>query len=390
MTQQSSRKLAWGMVGGGKGSQIGPAHRMGAMADGHFDLKAGALDHTPDAGRAYAQELGVDADRSYGDWKEMLEGEKNRPDRIDLVTVATPNSTHYEITKAFLEEGFHVLCEKPMTMTVEEGEDIVRVAQKTGRICAVNYAYSAYPMIRHMKHMVASGELGGIRLVVANFSHGHHAVGDDAENPRVRWRYDPKQAGVSGQMADCGIHALHLASSIIGDEVETLSADFASCVSSRVLEDDAMVNFRTAKGTVGRLWTSTVAIGRQHGLDIQIFGEKGGMRWASEQPNQVLWTPVSGRTQIIEKGEAGISEMAARISRVGIAHPEGFPLAVANIYVDLAEAIRAEKEGRQMEPAANHFPRAEDGLRSMAAVHATVASAGENGAWVDARPPMFR
>lgn len=383
-------RLAWGMVGGGKGSQIGPAHRMGAMADGHFDFTAGALDHNADAGRAYAQELGIAQDRAYGDWKEMLEGEKNRPDRIDIVTVATPNSTHYEITKAFLEEGFHVLCEKPMTMTVEEGEDIVRTAQKTGRICAVNYAYSAYPMVRHMKHMVASGELGNIRLVVANFSHGHHAVGDDAENPRVRWRYDPAQAGVSGQMADCGIHALHLASSIIGDEVETLSADFASCVSSRVLEDDAMVNFRTAKGTVGRLWTSTVAIGRQHGLDIQIFGEKGGMRWASEQPNQVLWTPVSGRTQIIEKGEAGISDMASRISRVGIAHPEGFPLAVANIYVDLAEAIRADKEGRPMVEAANHFPRAEDGLRSMAAVHATVASAGENGAWVDARPPMFR
>lgn len=384
------KRLNWGMIGGGKGSQIGPAHRMGAMADGHFDLAAGALDHNPEAGRAYAQELGVEADRAYGDWKEMLEGEKNRPDRIDLVTVATPNATHYEITKAFLEAGFHVLCEKPMTMTVEEGEDVVRTAQKTGRICAVNYAYSAYPMVRHMKHMVASGELGNIRLVVANFSHGHHAVGDDADNPRVRWRYDPAQAGVSGQMADCGIHALHLASSIIGDEVETLSADFASCVSSRVLEDDAMVNFRTAKGTVGRLWTSTVAIGRQHGLDIQIFGEKGGMRWASEQPNQVFWTPLGGRTQIMEKGEAGISDMAARISRVPIAHPEGFPLAVANIYVDLAEAIRADKEGRPMVEAANHFPRAEDGLRSMAAVHATVASAGENGAWVDARPPMFR
>lgn len=384
------KKLQWGMVGGGRGSQIGPAHRMGAMADGLFTLAAGALDHDPDAGRAYAQELGVDKDRAYGDWKEMLEGERNRDDRIDLVTVATPNSTHYEITKAFLEAGFHVLCEKPMTMTVEEGEDIVRTAKETGQICAVNYAYSAYPMIRHMRHMVSSGQLGNIRLVVANFSHGHHAVGDDAENPRVRWRYDPQQAGVSGQMADCGIHAMHLASFITGDETETLSADFASCVSSRVLEDDAMINFRMGKGTVGRLWTSTVAIGRQHGLDIQIFGEKGGMRWASEQPNQVHWTPLSGRTQIIEKGEAGISEMAARLSRVAIAHPEGFPLAVANIYVDLAAAINADLSGSALDPAANHFPRAEDGLRSMAAVYASVDSAAKNGAWVDARPPMFR
>jgi predicted dehydrogenase len=384
------KRLAWGMVGGGKGSQIGPAHRMGAMADGHFALAAGALDHDREAGRAYAQELGVEADRAYGDWKDMLEGERNRPDRIDLVTVATPNATHYEITKAFLEAGFHVLCEKPMTMTVEEGEDIVRTAQASGKVCAVNYAYSAYPMIRHMRHMVDSGDLGAIRTVVTNFSHGHHAAGDDADNPRVRWRYDPAQAGVSGQMADCGIHALHLASFILGDEVATLSADFTSTVPGRVLEDDAMVNFRTAKGTVGRLWTSTIALGRQHGLDIQIFGEKGGLRWASEQPNQAYWTPLGGRTEIIEKGEAGISEMAARLSRVPIAHPEGFPLAVANIYVDLAAAIRADKAGGQIEALANHFPKAEDGLRSMAAVYAAVESAKQNGAWVDARPPMFR
>lgn len=384
------KRLSWGMVGGGEGSQIGPAHRMGAMADGHFSLAAGALDHNPEAGRAYAQTLGVEPDRAYGDWREMLEGEQGRDDRIDLVTVATPNSTHYEITKAFLDAGFHVLCEKPMTMTVDEGEDIVRTAQASGKVCAVNYAYSAYPMIRHMRHMVDAGDLGAIRTVVANFSHGHHAAGDDADNPRVRWRYDPAQAGVSGQMADCGIHALHLASFITGDEVEKLSADFASTVSGRVLEDDAMVNFRTAKGTVGRLWTSTIALGRQHGLDIQIFGEKGGLRWASEQPNQAYWSPLGCRTEIIEKGEAGISDMAARLSRVPIAHPEGFPLAVANIYVDLAAAIQADKAGKPIEAVANHFPKAEDGLRSMAAVYASVDSAKQNGAWVDARPPMFR
>jgi len=383
-------KLNWGMIGGGEGSQIGPAHRLGAQADGHFSLAAGALDHDPERGKAYAQTLGVAADRAYGNWQEMLAGEKDRADKLDLVTVATPNSTHFEITRAFLQAGFHVLCEKPMTMTVEEGEEIVKIAAASGRICAVNYAYSAYPMIRHMRAMVDAGDLGEIRLVVANFSHGHHAAGDDAENPRVRWRYDPAQAGVSGQMADCGIHALHLASFITGDEVEKLSADFASCVASRVLEDDAMVNFRTAKGTVGRLWTSTVALGRQHGLDIQVFGEKGGMRWVSEQPNQVYWTPLNGRTEIIEKGEAGISDMAARLSRVAIAHPEGFPLAVANIYVDLAAAIRAEAAGVPLDAAADHFPRAEDGLRSMAAVYATVDSAAKDGAWVDARPPMFR
>lgn len=375
-------KLKWGMIGGGEGSQIGPAHRLGALADGHFEFTAGALDHRPEVGRDYATRLGIAADRAYGDWTEMLAGERGRADRVDLVTVATPNATHFEITKAFLEAGFNVLCEKPMTMTVEEGEEIVRVVKATGRICAVNYCYSAYPMVRQARAMVRAGEMGKVRLVVTNFSHGHHGDTANAENPRVRWRYDPYVAGISGQFADCGIHALHMASFICNDEVETLSADFASTIATRALEDDAMVNFRMAGGTVGRLWTSSVAIGRQHGFDVQIFGETGGLRWASEQPNQLLYTPVNGRTQIIEKGESGLHADAQRLSRVSIAHPEGFPLAVANIYCDLADAIRGEvRDG---------LPRAEDGLRSMAAVHAAVASAKAGGLWTDARPPLFR
>ncbi|MFZ8874049.1 MAG: Gfo/Idh/MocA family protein [Paracoccaceae bacterium] len=375
-------KLKWGMIGGGEGSQIGPAHRLGAQADGLFEFVAGALDHRPDAGREYAIKLGIDPSRAYGDWKEMLAGEKGREDRVDLVTVATPNATHFEITKNFLEAGFNVLCEKPMTMSVEEGEEIVRIAEKTGKICAVNYCYSAYPMVRQARAMIRAGELGKIRLVVTNFSHGHHGDAGDADNPRVRWRYDPAMAGVSGQFADCGIHALHMASFLCDDQVETLSADFASTISSRQLEDDAMVNFRMSGGTVGRLWTSSVAIGRQHGFEIQVFGETGGLKWFAEQPNQLIFTPLGGRTQIIEKGEGGLSEEATRLSRVAIAHPEGFPLAVANMYCDLADALRGK--------ARDGLPSASDGVRSMAAVHAAVTSANNHGAWTDARPPMFR
>lgn len=375
-------KLKWGMIGGGDGSQIGPAHRLGALADGHFDLVAGAFDHRPEAGRAFAQRLGVAPDRAYGDWKEMLAGESAREDRIDLVTVATPNATHYEISRAFLEAGFHVLCEKPMTVTVEEGEDLVRIADRKGRICAVNYCYSAYPMVRQARAMVRAGDIGHVRLVVTNFSHGHHGDAANADNPRVRWRYDPAMAGVSGQFADCGIHALHMASFICDDEVERLSADFASTIASRELEDDAMVNFRMSRGTVGRLWTSSIAIGRQHGFDIQVFGETGGLRWASEQPNQLIYTPLGGRTQIIEKGEGGLYDDATRLSRVAIAHPEGFPLAVANIYCDLADVIRGTPR--------DGLPLAAAGVRSIAAVHAAVASARTGGEWVEARPPMFR
>ena len=383
-------KLNWGLIGGGEGSQIGPAHRLGAGLDGAFDFVAGALDHRPEAGRDYGRRLGLAPDRSYGDWREMLEGERTRPDRVDLVTVATPNATHFEITKAFLEAGFNVLCEKPMTMTVEEGEEIVRLAKSSGLICAVNYGYTGYSLVRHMRAMVARGDLGKIRLVVAEFAHGHHADAEDADNPRVRWRYDPAQAGVSAQFADCGIHALHMASFVLGQEVERLSADIVSCIPSRVLEDDAQVNLRFDGGTVGRLWTSSVALGRQHGLTLQVFGEKGGLRWAQEQPNQLYWMPIRGRLQVIERGEAGLSPEADRTSRVTIGHAEGMPLAFANIYKDLAEAVHAQKEGRAPDPAADLYPRAEDGLRSMAAVYAVAESGRNDGGWVDARPPMFR
>ena len=383
-------KLNWGMIGGGEGSQIGPAHRLGARLDAHFGFVAGALDHRPEVGREYGQRLGLAADRAYGNWQEMLEGERGRADRVDLVTVATPNATHFEITKAYLKAGFHVLCEKPMTMTVEEGEEIVKIAKSSGRICAVNYGYSGYSLVRHMRAMVARGDLGKIRLVKAEFAHGHHADAADADNPRVRWRYDPAQAGVSAQFADCGIHALHMASFVTGQEVTKLSADTVSCIASRELEDDAMVNFRMDGGAVGRLWTSSVAIGRQHGLTLQVFGEKGGLRWAQEQPNQLYWMPLNERLQVIERGEADLSPEADRTTRVTIGHAEGMPLAFANIYTDLAEAIRAEKEGRAMDPAADLYPRAEDGLRSMAAVFAVAESGKADGAWVDARPPMFR
>ncbi|MFM8746267.1 MAG: Gfo/Idh/MocA family protein [Aestuariivirga sp.] len=383
-------KLNWGLIGGGEGSQIGPAHRLSAAVDGEFDFVAGTLDHRPAEGRAYGHKLGLAPERSYGDWREMLAGESARPDRVDLVTVATPNSTHFEITRAFLKAGFHVLCEKPMTGTVAEAGEIVGLARETGRICAVNYGYTGYALVRHMRAMVARGDLGRVRLVVAEFAHGHHADAANADNPRVRWRYDPAQAGISAQFADCGIHAMHMASYVTGQEVERLSADIVSLIPSRQLEDDAMVNFRMSGGTVGRLWTSSVAIGRQHGLTIQLFGEKGGLRWAQEQPNQLFWMPLGQRLQVIERGEGNLSPEADRASHVTVGHAEGMPMAFANIYRDLASAIRSRAAGHAPDPVADQYPKAEDGLRSMAAIAAVVESGKAMGKWVDARPPMFR
>ena len=383
-------KLNWGMIGGGEGSQIGPAHRISAAMDGLYTLAAGALDANADKGRAYAQKLGVAKDRAYGDWKEMLAGERSRADKVDLVTVATPNSTHYEITKAFLEAGINVLCEKPMTVTVAQAEDIVATAKRTGAVCAVNYGYTGYALVRHMRAMAMRGDLGKIRLIKAEFAHGFHADEADADNPRVRWRYDPALAGVSAQFADCGIHALHMASFVSGQEAQELSADFASCLASRTLEDDAMVNFKMDGGARLRLWTSSVAVGSMHGLNIRVFGEKGGLRWSQQWPDQLFYTPLNQPTITLERGGPGLSPEADRASRIAIGHAEGMPLAFANIYVDLAEAISAQREGRKIDPLADHYPKAVDGLRSIAAIQAAVDSNAAGGAWLDARPPSLR
>jgi predicted dehydrogenase len=380
--------MNWGLIGGGEGSQIGATHRIAAGLDGAFQLAAGALDINATRAREYAVRLGIEKDRAYGDWREMLDGEQSRPDRVALVTVATPNSTHFEITRAFLRAGFDVLCEKPLTTTLEEAEEIVRTARENGRICAVNYGYTGYALVRHARAMVARGDLGKIRVVVAEFAHGHHANAADANNPRVRWRYDPKLAGISSIVADCGIHALHMATFITGQEIQSLSADFASTIPGRELEDDALVAFRMSGGVVGRLWSSAIAIGRMHGLNIQVFGEKGGLRWAQEQPNQLYWTPVGGSTAIIERGVAGISPEADRASRVTVGHAEGFFGAFGNIYADLAEQVRANREQRMPNPLALSCPTAEDGSRSIAAVQAAVASAKARGAWVKCVSPI--
>lgn len=383
-------RLRWGMVGGGKGSQIGPAHLMAARLDGLYELSAGALDVDAERGRTYARGLGIADARAYADWRAMLDGEAGRADRIDLVTIATPNRTHFEISKAFLQSGFDVLCEKPITMTVEEAEELAAASERSGRICAVNYGYTGYPLVRQMRAMVARGDLGRVRLFKAEFAHGFHAAPHDADNPRVRWRYDPSQIGPSAQFADCGIHALHMACFVTGQVPRELSADLASIVSSRTLEDDAMVNLRMADGSVGRLWTSSVATGHVHGLNIELFGEKAGLRWVQEAPNQLLFAPLGGSTQIIERGGPLMTEEAARAARITIGHTEGFVGAFANIYADLHEVILARRQERTPNPLTLLYPTVSDGIRSMAAIRAVVESGRQRGAWVDARPPSER
>jgi predicted dehydrogenase len=382
-------RLKWGMIGGGEGSQIGPAHRLGAGLDGEFEFAAGALDHRPEAGRDYGKRLGLDRTVPMATGARCWTAKKpRRPHRPGDRRHAQrhPLRDHQGLSRGGLSRA------------LRKADDHDRGRGRGHRPHRPRDRKDLRGQLRLHRLFAGAPHEGDGRawrsgqdpLVKAEFAHGHHADAADADNPRVRWRYDPAQAGVSAQFADCGIHALHMASFVTGQEVEKLSADTVSCISSRELEDDAMVNFRMDGGTVGRLWTSSIAIGRQHGLTLQVFGEKGGLRWAQEQPNQLYWMPLGGRLQVIERGEANLSPEADRTSRVTIGHAEGMPLAFANIYKDLAEAIRAEKQGRAMDPAANLYPRAEDGLRSMAAVFAVAESGKADGIWVDARPPMFR
>lgn len=309
----------------------------------------------------------------------MLEGERRRSDRLDLVTVATPNVTHFEIVRAFLEEGFNVLCEKPFTLDVAEAETLVRIARDRRLVCGVNFGFSGYPMARQARAMVAAGELGRIRIVVMEFAYGFHADAS-ADNPRIRWRYDPKQAGDSGVFADAGIHALHMAGYIVGQSIVELSADFVSAVTGRLLEDDAALQIRFSGGAVGRLWASAVAIGQMHGLTIRIFGEKGGLHWYQEQPNQLIWTPLGEPSRTLERGSAGLHPIAVRGSRIAIGHPEGMLEAFANIYDDLHAAIVAARSAGT-ETRSNDFPEFDAGLEMVRAVRAAVASSKDRGSW---------
>ena len=378
------QRLGWGLIGGGEGSQIGGAHRIAARLDDLFELRAGALDIDAGKARAFGAQVGLSDDRAYGSWQDMLAGEAARDDRIDLVTIATPNATHFEISKAFLEAGFHVLCEKPMTMTVEEALALQQIARDCDRLLAVNFGYCGYPMVRQARAMVENGDLGHIRLVMAEFAHGFHADAADADNPRLRWRYDPDQAGVSSVLADAGIHALHMIGFVAGQTIDRLSAEFHSHVSGRELEDDALVSLAYSGGTRARLWTSAIAVGQMHGLNIRVFGEKGGLAWRQEQPNQLAWTPLGGRTEVLERGGEGLYPSAAGGSRIAVGHPEGLLVAFANLYRGIHSAISGGATSIGALEAAL-VPSADDGVEMVRAVHAAARSAAGDGEWITIR-----
>ena len=373
--------LKWGLVGGGEGSQIGFTHRAGAELDRAFELVSGAFDINPERSHRFGIQLGLDRERVFGTWEEMLEIESARSERLDLVTVATPNATHFAITKAFLEAGFNVLCEKPLTTDLESARELVEIARKSRRICAVNFGYTGYPMVRQIKAMIENGELGAVRLVKVEFAGGFFADASDLDNPRIRWRFDPELAGTSCVMADVGSHAMHLATHVVGRKIHSLSADFAYGVEGRQLEDDAQVAFRMEGGVIGRLWVSGLAVGRIHGLTLQVYGEKGGLNWVQEYPEQLEWTPLGKPSRILERGSVHLLPEVQNLSRITVGHPEGILLAFANIYRELANVLNNLSEFMSVNEAKPVYPTVDKGCHIVEVVDASVQSAKESGQW---------
>lgn len=371
------RPLRLGMVGGGQGAYIGHIHRLAARLDGQWQLVAGAFDVDPERGRAFALSQGLDPARSYGTWQEMIAAEAARPDRVEAVAICTPNFTHYPIAKALIEAGFDVICEKPLTATLADAVALERLARDSGRFVGVTYTYSGYPMVHEARVRVAAGEIGAVRTVQVEYPLEWMATAIEQQgNAQAAWRTDPVKNGRGGSIGDIGTHAYHLAGFVSGLTLDSLTADLATFVGGRALDDNAHVMLRYQGGARGLLWSSQVAIGNSNGVRLRVFGETGSVQWYQEQPNELILTPLEGRVQVIKRGAAGLSEDAQARTRTPPGHPEGYLEAFANLYAGFAEAIRARAEGREPDAIGRNLPTAWDGLKGVAFVEAVVDSAG--------------
>lgn len=370
------RPLRLGMVGGGQGAYIGNIHRIAARLDGAWQLVAGAFDVDPEKGRAFALSQGIDNARSYGTYDDLIAGEKDRADRVDAVAICTPNFTHYPITKALIEAGFDVICEKPLTATLEDAVALEALARESGRFVGVTYTYSGYPMVHEARVRIARGEIGKIRTVQVEYPLEWMATPIEQQgNAQAAWRTDPKKNGRGGSIGDIGTHAYHLAGFVTGLKLQSLTADLATFVEGRALDDNAHVMMRYEGGARGLLWSSQVALGNSNGVRLRVFGETGSFQWYQEQPNELVYAPLEGRVQTIKRGSDEVSEDARLRSRTPPGHPEGYLEAFANLYVGFAEAIRARHDGRAPGPLGQNLPLAYDGLKGVAFVEAVVDSA---------------
>jgi predicted dehydrogenase len=379
------RKVRLGMVGGGPGSNIGETHRYAARLDDRYTLVTGVFASDAERSRDFATTLGIVPDRRYGSWQEMAEQEAQWKDGIEVVSIMTPNNSHYAIAKAFLERGIGVICDKPLTTDLEQALELMRMVHQTGLVFGVTYCYSGYPMVRQAREMVRSRELGEIRLVQVEHASGWASTLLEAEgHKQAVWRTTPSIAGKSSVVGDLGTHAHHLARFISGLEITEVSAELASIVPGRQVDDNAHIMLRFNNGAKGMMWASMVAAGHMHGLRIRVYGEKGSLEWVQEQPNELILRPADGPHQILSRGSGWLSPAARRTSRLWPGHPEGYLEAFANIYSDIADAVLARRDGVAADPLAYLFPTVEDGVLGVKFVDAAVESHQRDGRWVDA------
>lgn len=374
-------RIRLGMVGGGQGAFIGAVHRIAARIDDQFDLVAGALSSDPARAKASALDLGIAADRAYGSFEEMAKAEAARPDGIEAVSIVTPNHMHAPAAKAFLQAGIHVICDKPITTTVGEAQELVDLVKETGKVFVLTHNYTGYPMIRQARAMVAAGELGDIRLVQVEYPQDW--LTERAElsgSKQAEWRTDPKRSGAGGAIGDIGTHAYNLAAFVTGLETDELLAQLTAFVPGRLLDDDVQILLRYKGGARGMLWASQVAVGHENGLKLRVYGTKGGFEWVQADPNYLWFTRFGQPKQLFTRGGNGAWPEAARVTRVPGGHPEGYLEGFATIYAEAARAIRAAREGGSAD-ADVIYPTVQDGLKGMQFIEAAVASSKNGNVW---------
>ncbi len=379
-----SRKLRMGMIGGGRGAFIGGVHRMAAGIDGQIELVCGALHVDPEIAVLSGQDLYLSPERTYKTYHEMFEKESKLPasERMDFVSIVTPNHVHFEPAKLALENGFHVVCEKPLSFSLEEALILQDLVKKTGLTFALTHTYTGYPMIKQAREMCKSGVFGKIRKVVVEYPQGWLTTPvEQTGNQQAVWRTDPKRSGKAGSVGDIGTHAENLAETITGLKITELSADVTTFVENRLLDDDANVLIRFDSGAKGVLHCSQISAGEENALNIRIYGEKGSLQWHQHDPNTMYVKWLDKPMEVYRTGMGYLGASAAAHTRTPAGHPEGYLEAFANIYRNFTKVVQARLDGEEADAVYDDFPGVEEGVRGMKFIDAVIASGQNNAAW---------
>jgi predicted dehydrogenase len=377
------RKLKMGMVGGGRDAFIGAVHRNAALMDGKVEFIAGALSSVPEKAKASARDLLISEERSYGTWQEMVNQESKLPEyeRIDFVSIVTPNFMHSPIAKAFAEAGIHVICDKPMTYSLAQAKELVQVVNKSGVIFALTHNYTGYPMVKQARHMVRTGELGDILKIVVEFSQGWLMTAlEDEGQKQASWRTDPKRSGVSNCIGDIGSHCENLAHYITGLEIKEMCADLKSIL-NRPLDNDGNILLHFENDACGILYASQFSAGEENNLRIRVYGNKGALEWHQEEPNYLWFRTNEGPAQLYRRGNGYLCDAAQRATRLPPGHPEAYIEAFANIYANATDTIRAKISGQEPTELERDFPQVIDGARGLAFIESAVESSRSDQKW---------